>query len=246
MARAKAGIIKPGGDVVIYGGVPEADRIFEETCRARGARLHRTPLSDVVLHQSDLAHCSFDFGRYRNIVLPLAGTYQPNNAAVAVTALEVLRKKGFPLRDEDILSGLARVKWPGRFELLRRNPIFLLDGAHNPHGVKATAESLRANFGDEKLVFLTGVMADKDISHMIPPLAPLAKHFVTVTPDNPRALPAADYAKMLADEGLPATAAATIPEGVRLAAELAGPEGAVCALGSLYFSEDVRRAVFQL
>jgi len=246
IARAKAGIIKPGCDAVIYGGVPEADEVFREACAERGARLRVLDRGAVRTVRADLTSCVFDFGRFRSVELPLAGAYQPYNAALAITALDVLRGRGWRISDGDVLRGLASVRWPGRFELLRRRPAFILDGAHNPPAVAAAAESLRQCFGGKKIVFLTGVMADKDIGHIYPQLAPLAARFVTVAPDNPRALPAEAYAALLRGAGLPAESCPTVADGVRRAVELAGPDGVVCALGTLYFSADVRRAAAEL
>ncbi len=243
IARAKAGIIKPGGDVVLYEAEPSADAVVERAARERGARLHRVDFSKLNMKEHDLTGCTFDFGRMKDLRVALAGTYQPENAATAVTALEILRERGWHVTEEDIREGLKQVYWPGRFELLRRDPVFLLDGAHNPHGVRATARSLRDNFPEGGIVFLTGVMADKDVRNMIPELAGLAKRFVTVTPDNPRSLPAREYAELLRGYGLCAEDAETIDAGVRRALELAGSDGVVCAVGSLYFSQDVREAV---
>ena len=118
-----------------------------------------------------------------------------------------------------------------------------LDGGHNPQGIAAVTESLEAHFPNRKITFLIGVMADKDIPHMIDSLAPLAKEFVTVTPDNPRALHADVLAAMLTERGLNAISLDNVKEGVRTAIELAGPSGIVCALGSLYLLGDVRKAL---
>ena len=190
---------------------------------------------------------AFDLAPYGRLRLPLAGTYQVRNAAVAVTVLEVLADKGWNISGDDLRRGLAAVSWPGRMEVLRREgPAFLLDGAHNPHGIAAAAESLRVLFPDRKPVLLVGAMADKDVDAMAEELAPLAAAFVTVAPDNPRAMDAAELRRRLLPWGVRALACGSVAEGVRTAMDLAGPEGAVCALGSLYFSGDVRRAVESL
>lgn len=243
IAAAKAGIIKDGGDVVIYGGEKDVEDVFAETCRRRRAALHRTDFSRLSIRSLDLDAIRFDFIPYQNISLPLVGAYQPKNAALAITTLEVLRQKGWRISDQDIVGGLGAVSWPGRFEVLRSKPVFILDGAHNPHGMEATAESLKRYFGDKKLVFLIGVMADKDIYGMARHIVPLAEAFVTVMPNNPRAMKAERLAEILSEYGLPVTACPSIGEGVAEAIREAGEEGAVVALGSLYFSGDVRAAV---
>jgi dihydrofolate synthase/folylpolyglutamate synthase len=246
IAKAKAGIIKDGGDVVIYGGGRDVEDVFEKACRERHAVLHRADFTRLSIHGIDLDAARFDFEPYKDIRLPLVGTYQPKNAALAVTALEVLRNKGWHITDEDIVNGLNHVFWPGRFEVLRKNPVFILDGAHNPHGIKATAESLNRHFGGKKLVFLVGVMADKDVNGMMGFITPLAKSFVTVEPHNPRAMKAEKLAELLSASGMPATPCQTIGDGVAEAVRQAGKDGVAVALGSLYFSGDIRAAVEDL
>jgi dihydrofolate synthase/folylpolyglutamate synthase len=141
---------------------------------------------------------------------------------------------------------LEQVRWPGRFELLRREPLFFLDGSHNPHGLNATVDSIQKVLGERKPVILLGVMADKDVEKMLQLLLPVAQRFVTVTPDNPRAMPGEKLATWIRDLGGIAESAETVREGVREAVRLAGPQGAVCALGTLYFSGAVRQGVKQL
>jgi dihydrofolate synthase/folylpolyglutamate synthase len=243
IALAKAGIIKNGGDVVIYGGDAAVEDVFEKTCARRSAHLYRADFSRLNVRSYDLDSLSFDFEPYKGVRLPLVGSYQPNNAALSVTALEILRKKGWKISDQNIIDGLNTVYWPGRFEVLRRAPVFVLDGAHNPHGIEATSDSLKRHFGDKKLVFLIGVMADKDVTGMVGFIAPLAKAFVTVEPHNPRAMKADKLADILSVYRLPVKACRSIEDGVAEAVREAGKDGAVVALGSLYFSGDIREAV---
>ncbi|MDR0906268.1 MAG: bifunctional folylpolyglutamate synthase/dihydrofolate synthase [Oscillospiraceae bacterium] len=243
IASAKAGIVKKGGDVVVYGAEPEALTVFERKCADAGAKLTKTDFSRLTVAASSLEGSIIDFAPLAGIKLPLVGSYQPRNAALAITALEALRDKGYKITDDNIKSGIAAVKWPGRFEVLRKNPLFIIDGAHNPHGIAAAAESIRDLFRGEKLVFLVGVMADKDVAAMMDSIAPLAKAFVAVTPPNPRAMKAPELQKLLSGYGVPAEAFADIRAGVARATELAETGGAVAALGSLYFSADVRNAV---
>lgn len=243
VAAAKAGIIKDGGTVVSYGGVPETDAVIRRTCSRRHATLIEPDFSRLRIRESSLSGTVFDFGGLKNLHLPLIGTYQAKNAALAVTALDALRDKGWRISDGDIAAGLAQVRWPGRFELLRRRPVFLLDGAHNPHGLAATIESLRVLFPGRKITFLLGVMADKDVDRMLDLLTPLAAGFVTVRPDSPRAMSAEQLAGLLRRRGLPARACGSVADGVNAAVEAAGRNGVACALGSLYLSGEVRRAV---
>ena len=242
IAAAKAGIIKPGSPVVSYGGEPEADKVIADTARAQGAPLTVVDFSRLQLRSASLDGLVFDFDGLEGLTLPFLASYQARNAAVAITALRALCGRGWNISDQAIRQGLAQVRWPGRFELLRRDPPFLLDGSHNAHGMRATVASLRERFPGEKFVFLISIMADKDWDKMLQLLLPLAKCFVTVTAPSPRAIPAPDLAAQIRAMGGAAEPADTIPAGVARADALAAG-GPVAALGTLYFSGDVRRAL---
>ena len=242
IAAAKAGIIKPGSPVVSYGGAPEADRVIAAAAAAQNAPLTVADFSKLTLRAAGLDGQTFDYDGLMGLTLPLLAGYQPRNAAVAIEALRALRGRGWQVPDSAIRQGLAQVRWPGRFELLRREPPFLLDGSHNAHGMRATVESLRARFPGEKFVFLVSIMADKDAGEMLRLLLPLAKAFVTVTAPSPRAIPAADLAARIEALGGSAEPAASIPAAVERTAALAAG-GPAAALGTLYFSGEVRQAV---
>ena len=242
IAAAKAGIIKPGSPVVSYGGAPEADRVIAAAAAAQNAPLTVADFSKLTLRAAGLDGQTFDYDGLAGLTLPLLAGYQPRNAAVAIEALRALRGRGWQVPDSAIRQGLAQVRWPGRFELLRREPPFLLDGSHNAHGMRATVESLRARFPGEKFVFLVSIMADKDAGEMLRLLLPLAKAFVTVTAPSPRAIPAAELAARIEALGGRAEPADTIPAAVARTDALAAG-GPAAALGTLYFSGEVREAV---
>ena len=242
IAAAKAGIIKPGSPVVSYGGAPEADRVIAAAAAAQNAPLTVADFSKLTLRAAGLDGQTFDYDGLAGLTLPLLAGYQPRNAAVAIEALRALRGRGWQVPDSAIRQGLAQVRWPGRFELLRRDPPFLLDGSHNAHGMRATVESLRARFPGEKFVFLVSIMADKDAGEMLRLLLPLAKAFVTVTAPSPRAIPAAELAARIEALGGRAEPADTIPAAVARTDALAAG-GPAAALGTLYFSGEVREAV---
>ena len=245
IASAKAGIIKPGSPVVSYGGVPEADAVIARTAAERHAPLTVVDLSRLTIEDGDLDAVTFDFDGLNGIRLPLIGSYQPRNAATAITALRVLRSRGWNIPDSAIRAGLEQVRWPGRFELLRHSPAFLLDGSHNAHGMRATVQSLRDRFPGQKFVFLLSIMADKDVDEMLALLLPLAGQFVTVAAHTPRAMSAEMLAEQIRARGGRAEPASTIEAGVARAVALGGT-GPVCALGTLYFSGDVREAFAKL
>lgn len=245
IASAKAGIIKQGGTVVSRGGCPEADAVFRRTCREQGAVLTELDLSRLKVRKLCLEGTVFDFGPWKNMTLGLAGAYQAENAALALTALECLKKKGWNIPEEAVRRGLAAVCWPGRLEVLGRDPVFLLDGAHNAHGMRAAVESLRAFFPGKRLVFLLGVLADKDAGEMLDLLAPLAERALVLRPESPRAIEPEELCAQMSARGVPAAVCGTAEEGISAAVEAARPDGAVCALGSLYLCGEVRAAWFR-
>ena len=240
IARAKAGIIKEGGRVVSYGGNLEADEVIAAVCRARNASLCQPDFSAIVPGDFSLEGQTFSYKGWRGLRIPLVGAYQMNNAAVVLETVEVLRQRGWSVSDEAVRQGLADTRWPARFEVLRRDPVFIVDGGHNPHGIRATAESLRRLFPGRKITFVTGVMADKDVEHILGLIVPLADQFFTVRPDNPRAMDAGELAARIEAMGAKATACASVRDGVDRAIQAEGPHGVACALGSLYMSGEVR------
>ena len=240
IARAKAGIIKEGGRVVSYGGNPEADEVIAAVCRARNASLCQPDFSAIVPGDFSLEGQTFSYKGWRGLRIPLVGAYQMNNAAVVLETVEVLRQRGWSVSDEAVRQGLADTRWPARFEVLRRDPVFIVDGGHNPHGIRATAESLSRLFPGRKITFVTGVMADKDVEHILGLIVPLAEQFFTVRPDNPRAMDAGELAARIEAMGAKATTCASVQDGVDRAIQAEGPHGVACALGSLYMSGEVR------
>ncbi len=245
VASAKAGIIKAGGLVCAYPADDDVTAVFEKKCRDVGASLTMTDMSTLSVKSIELDGCTFDFGGLKDVFVPLAGSYQPWNASVAITACRLLSSRGWKITDEDILKGLSKVRWPGRFEVLMRHPVFVLDGAHNPHGIKATVASLKEHFGDRKLTFVMGVMADKDVSHMVDMIVPLADRIYTARPENYRAMDPMDLARQFHLKGAMALPCPSIQRAVDEAIAHAGPDGVVIALGSLYFSSDIRQAAMK-
>ncbi len=240
IAAQKAGIVKPGCPVVLYDdGREGVRRRVEEICREQGAPLFRTDFSRLSCEKRDLRGQVFSYGEHEGLFLSLAGDYQLFNAACALEAIDALRRRGFLLPEEAVRQGFAAARWPGRFELLREDPPFLMDGGHNPQCAAALAGSLRSAFGGEKVVFLIGMLRDKDVRRVIGILAPLAKGAVAVTVEDPRAVPAAELSGLFSEAGVPCTEAGSLSEAAAIADELAAG-GPVCAFGSLYFTGGIR------
>ena len=245
IAAAKAGIIKPGGCVVSYGGSPEAHAVIRRVCQEQRADLTEVDFSRLSVQQADLQGTRFDFSPHRNLELPLAGAYQPRNAAAAITALECLARKGWSVPEEALRRGLAAVQWPGRFEVLRRDPAVILDGAHNAHGMRATVESLRQMFPGQRVTLILGILEDKDVEQMLDLLTPVAGTAFVIRPESPRAMAPEALCARLECRGVTAYPCPDVQAAVDAALRTAGKTGAVCALGSLYSAAAVRQAVQQ-
>lgn len=241
IAMEKAGIIKAGCSTVLCTQTDEVEAVIKQVCAQRSADLTVTDIGALVPIHADTAGQSFDYRERKSLKLALLGNYQLNNAAVALDTVDVLRKKGWGISEEAIYAGLRNATWAGRFELLRQNPPVVVDGAHNPNGVAALVECIKTYFPGKKLVIVTGVMADKDYAEMAGMLAPYAQAFVTVTPDNPRALPSAEYKQQIqsafSGQVLDKT---TVEAGLRAAEELAGASEIILCCGSLYMAGAVR------
>ncbi len=241
IAHAKAGIIK-GGDTILYRSSPSVEAVFYEKCKAVGSRFHLADFQSIRLREEGFWGQIFDCKGMKKIELPLLGNHQRKNTAVVLKTLSILRQKGWSITEENIRDGLKTVSWPGRFELLRREPVFFADGGHNPQCMESLAENIRSYLPDRGITALVGVMADKDYMDMFFMVAPYITRFVTVTPDNPRALPAADLAKALEIFGKPVTICESVEDGVRTAIGQTTPEEAVVAFGSLYMLGTIREA----
>ena len=240
IASAKAGIIKPGGDVVIYRGDPGVEEVFERAAAARGARLHKADFDSVRPVSETIDGQVFDACGYEGLTLPLAGPHQQRNASVVITAMEILRRRGWHIAEEDIRAGLARVVWPARFEVISHDPVFILDGGHNPQCLDAAGDALRRLLPGKRVVFLVGMLRDKDVKQMVARLRTVSSEYVTITPLSDRAMEAEDLTKLIREQGGDAVTGGEIARGIELARERAGKDGAVCCIGSLYLAGAVR------
>ncbi len=240
IASAKAGIIKSGGDVIVYRGEPGVEAVFERTAAERGARLHKADFDSIRPVSESIDGQVFDACGYEGLRLPLAGPHQQRNAAVVITAMDVLREKGWHITGEDIRTGLAGVVWPARFEVISRDPVFILDGGHNPQCLDAADDALRRLLPGKRVVFLVGMLRDKDVEEMVTRLRTVSDQYVTITPVSDRAMEAEELTKLIRAKGGQAVTGGDIARGIALARERAGKDGAVCCIGSLYLAGTVR------
>ena len=238
IAAEKAGIIKPGCSAVLYGQSLEAETAVERACGVVNVSLSRTaPVEPVSSGQEGQRFTYRGRGPYS---ISLLGEYQVHNAAVVLETVDALRRRGWEISEKAVQSGLSQARWPGRLELVRRSPDVILDGGHNPQCMEALTRALGELYLGKKLIFLIGVLADKDWSTMLGELLPLAKEFYTITPDSPRAMSAGELADYLEKQGARAVPCETVRDGLDRALASSEPQDVVCACGSLYMIGEVR------
>lgn len=239
IAEHKAGIVKENIPVLFGGSDNTALKIIEKIAEKKKSEFFQTDEPDVI--SSGIWGSELEY-RGIKVKIPLAGECQPQNAATAIDAADILCSQGFKVSDEDIVNGLSKVKWKGRFELLETEPPVIFDGGHNIHGIIYAVASIKKYFGDQKVVFLTGVMADKNYKRMAEILTPLADAVYTVTPDNRRALDAEKYEAIFHEKGVKAIACNTIDEGMKKARNLSKEKNLpLIIIGSLYLYKDIKK-----
>lgn len=244
IAAEKAGIIKKGAPMVWGGHDTAARAVIEAAAAAAGVPFFAAEDVPMTVCQADLSGTVVNYGRYEQLHLPLLGSYQPQNLATVLTLFEALRAKGIDLDGDTVRRGISSVRWRGRFERLCADPVIISDGAHNPEGIAAAAAGIRLYFGEKKVLMLCAVMADKDYRGMVKKLAPLAAEVFALTPDNPRALPATEFAAVWREHGVAATGFDTVDEAVGAAVAAAVAKGLpLFSLGSLYMYAEVTESL---
>ena len=238
IAREKAGIIKPRCPVVSSPQVEEASRVVRDVCREKGAELVQVG-QEVVWHDvsSDLNKQSFVVegrkGVYR-LTIPLLGDFQVENAATAVAVSEVLSDRGVSLSPQGIVSGLAEVNWPGRFQILGYKLVVLVDGAHNVASMRRLVRNITGYFRYSELFIVFGTSVDKDIAGMAAEMVSLSPRVIVTRSSHPRAASAEDAAAAFARSGVTPQVAPSVPEALALALSLAKEDDLVVVTGSLF------------
>lgn len=244
IAAEKAGVIKQGGVVLYCGEDARAEAVIKQTADRMGAKMLYADRTALKLTRCDLRGSAFDLGEWKNVELSLLGLYQPCNAANVLYAVEELRRQGMEIADSAVYEGLRAARWQARFEKLSENPLVIFDGAHNPEGIDAAVCSVKHYFADQKVAVLTGVMRDKDYDYVASRLGEIACRAFCIKPDNPRALDAGEYAAVLTDKGVEASAHDSIAQALDLARAYALQNGcALVCLGSLYMYEQIYKLI---
>ena len=238
IAREKAGIIKPGCRVVVSPQPAEAASVIGDICSEKQAKVVQMG-RDASWHKtgSDLHHQSLvvetSTGSYQ-VSIPLLGDYQLENAAVAVAALEMLGSAGFAISAASIAQGLGQVRWPGRFHIVRQDPIVLVDGAHNVASMKRLVNNIRAYFDNRQVFLVFGTSCDKDIPGIIEELIPLSPQVVVTQAAHSRAASTSVLTAEFNKQGLQARPGGSVPQALSRALSKADRTDLVCVTGSLF------------
>jgi dihydrofolate synthase/folylpolyglutamate synthase len=262
IASVKAGIIKPGCTVVTAPQEPEVLQILKKQ-----AGQFQCPLAAANRQDTELIEEAYDgqtvsYKDWKNLYCPLAGRYQLDNVITALEALRMLGTLGYPVSPDALRKGLSKTVWPGRLTCLTRNPLFLIDGAHNEAAAKKLRESLEAYFPGRRFIYIMGVFKDKEYEKIAGIMAPLARSVHTVSlPDTARTLPAEELAGVMKrycaaedpipaqncmgsaiqDTNVPVRAEASIEIAVKHAFAEANKTDIILAFGSLSYLGQVMR-----
>ncbi len=239
IAFEKAGIIKPGTEAVLFQQSESVTDVVRRRCEELSVPLHIADFSEIKSEFDSLYGQSFSY-RGEVYALPLLGSHQLKNAAVVLELVEVLRGRGWKLEQGDVEHGLYAVHWPGRFELVSEEPLFVVDGGHNPQCAQTVRENLLHYFPDKRRILLLGILRDKDYAGLTEILDGAADEYICITPDSPRALPAAELADFLKRYNKAVAVCESIRDGVSLALDRSDDESVVCAVGSLYSVGEIR------
>ena len=236
IAKEKAGIIKPGCLVVSQQQESAAAEVIRRECEEKGVKL--TFVDERLLRKVRYAVSgqTFSYGSYKDVRVQLLGTYQTENAMLALEVVEALKKSGMEIADDAVYAGMKDAGWPGRFQIIGKKPYFVVDGAHNEDAAKKLAKSIDFYFTNKRIIFIMGILRDKEYEKIIRHTVGLAEQIITVkTPNNPRAMDSYELASEIAKVHGSVTAAASLEEAVELAYLLAGKDDVIVAFGSLSY-----------
>lgn len=234
----KAGIIKEKSCVVSIRQKPEAMQVIKQIAAKKKSRLLIADVSRAKQVKYGLKVQHFSYDKYKNLMISMPGQYQIDNAVLAVEVIGALQKSGFPVTEEQLKKGLLQTTWTGRFSVIGQKPLFIVDGAHNEDAAARLAESLRFYFTNRRIIYIMGVLKDKEYDKIIRQTYEQAEHIITVTPpNNERALHAYELAQNVREYHESVTVADSLQEAVEIAYLLAGrdKETVVIAFGSLSY-----------
>ncbi len=244
IAFEKAGIIKDNCPVVIYGrNNLMAIEVIKHVAVIKKAKVTLSNYKLVNNLNGNEDGYTFDYKHISNLSIGLRGIHQVDNAITALEALFILQKKGYSINTAHIIKGFKNTKWPGRLEVLSKTPYIMCDGAHNPQAANALKEYFDKFHHGKKIIFLMGVMSNKEYDQMAAILVKDAKGVICVQVDNERALPKEQLAKTCKKYCHNVLVSDTIASGMDTAVKMWNKQDVICSFGSLYLIADVKKYV---
>ncbi|MFT9494782.1 bifunctional folylpolyglutamate synthase/dihydrofolate synthase [Anaerosolibacter sp.] len=245
IAFEKAGIIKANCPVVTYLQKDEAMEVIEEVSKAVNAPINIAPIKEIELvSYDDSGQCFHGFygnEKIENLKISMLGEHQIENAAVALAALNILASvHQIPISKKALYDGFMNAKWPGRLEIITRNPTTVIDGAHNVHGMQALAKTIKKLYAEKSMTLVIGILGDKDVEGMLGEIVPLASRIILTKPNNPRAMALDKLAEMIGVYGKTAKKSISISNAIQEALDCSTPDDLIVFCGSLYMIGDVR------
>jgi dihydrofolate synthase/folylpolyglutamate synthase len=240
IAFEKAGIIKEGVPC-LTGDLPrEAAAVIKDVCRQRKAPLYcandLSRVNDIKMTRQGTFFRTRTENGEAKLSTPLIGRHQVGNSRISIAACHLLQNGRYRTGAQSIAMGLRRVRWPGRFQRISKDPLIIVDVAHNIASIEALRENLSLLYNDKKIILVLGILRDKDIREMLKIILTLAETTITVTPLSERALSAEMLAAEIASTGRQAHASASIKAGLEKALALYTPEKLICVTGSIFLA----------
>jgi dihydrofolate synthase/folylpolyglutamate synthase len=244
IAYEKAGIIKPGTPVIYHVDDEGARRTIERAADEKGAERYDASAVPFVIKEKTVDGYTFDTEingvEYQNLRISMIGRHQISNAICALIAVEILKQQsGVPLERDKIYSGFFKARQTGRFEVLRKNPYVIIDGAHNEAGVGALKDAVKEHFPTGRILVVVGMLADKKIDRLIEKFGMITDEFIATEPDSPRRLSADELCKQIKNAGKQCTVMENPEDACKYIEGLTGYDAVVFA-GSLYLIGKVR------
>lgn len=248
IAYEKAGIIKNSGTVVVYKQEYEAEEVIREICRKKDAKYIGVDFDSIEIVRSDINTQVFNYTsstyEYKNLEMKLIGEHQIKNAILAINVIEYLNiHKKINVNIENIKTGLLDTKWPGRIEIIKEAPLFIIDGAHNLDGAKSLAKVLEKNFSDKKETLIIGMLKDKEIDSVLEVLTPYFNKVIVTYPISDRSMEVDDLKIKISNYIEDVVAIKDINDAVNLALKNANKDDVIIAAGSLYMIGAIRTIV---
>jgi dihydrofolate synthase/folylpolyglutamate synthase len=249
IAQEKAAVIKKHGTIITSVNDPEILKILQTVSRKQEAALypaaeHCTFRAKEMTSEGSRVDIQTPFHSYEGLRLSLPGEHQLRNLSAAILTLDLLSENGLPIRRKNVRDGVAGTIWPGRLQVLQRKPLFIVDGAHNPAGMRALKEALKGLFTYEHLILILGIMENKKYTEMVHSIVPIATHTIVTRPKMDRALNLQTLAQEVRTISNQVETTSTVSRAVKRAFQLAGPNDAVCAAGSLFLVGEIVKSKF--